>query len=255
MGYDLTGGGYYLVIPAPVAEDTHLRERSKLIYGRITQLAAATGYCYASNKALLEILSYEDPQTGVLSQITERTLQSSLAELRERGHISMDTGPVPTQDGTGTVIRRRIFIGQRLAENPAPSGGEENFTPEKTFTPGVKKFSPPYNSKNNTSKNKPPVSPIPVLDAIDAYIGDDPEYRAAFLGFLENRALMKKPVKTTRAISGIINRLRKVNQRETEIAMLDKATLHNWLSVFPLKEDELPATGAHVPPEEEVTYI
>lgn len=39
MGYDLTGGGYYLVIPAPVAEDTHLRERSKLIYGRITQLA------------------------------------------------------------------------------------------------------------------------------------------------------------------------------------------------------------------------
>ena len=54
---DVTRGGMYLVIPAAVAEDTRLRERSKLIYGRIVQLAASTGFCYASNQALLEILA------------------------------------------------------------------------------------------------------------------------------------------------------------------------------------------------------
>ena len=31
---DVTSGGMYLVIPASVAEDVRLRDRSKLIYGR-----------------------------------------------------------------------------------------------------------------------------------------------------------------------------------------------------------------------------
>lgn len=47
-------------------------------------------------------------------------------------------------------------------------------------------------------------------------------------------------MKTVRAISRIINRLRVVNCREVEIAMLDKATVNNWLDVYPLKPDELP---------------
>ena len=84
----ITQGGMYLVIPASVAEDVRLRERSKLIYGRIVQLASSTGFCYASNQALLEILSHEDPKTGEVSVITERTLQSVLAELRDRASSS-----------------------------------------------------------------------------------------------------------------------------------------------------------------------
>lgn len=156
---DMTRGGMYLVIPASVAEDVHLRERSKLIYGRIVQLASSTGFCYASNQALLDILAHEDPRTGETAVISERTLQSILAELRDRGHIHMDTGPVPVSSGEEPVIRRRIFVGRKLADMPPPQGGEENCTPANFCTPGVKKISPPFNSKNNTSKNIPPVVP------------------------------------------------------------------------------------------------
>lgn len=156
---DITRGGMYLVIPASVAEDVRLRERAKLIYGRIVQLASSTGFCYASNKALLEILAHEDPKTGETAVISERTLQSILAELRDRGHIHMDTGPVPSSAGGPPVVRRRIFVGRRLADMPPPQGGEENFTPEDFCTGGVKKISPHLNSKNNTSKTIPPLPP------------------------------------------------------------------------------------------------
>ena len=156
---DITRGGMYLVIPASVAEDIHLRERSKLIYGRIVQLAASTGFCYASNKALLDILAHEDPKTGEAAVISERTLQSILAELRDRGHIHMDMGPVPCSGGEGPVARRRIFIGQKLSEMPPSNGGEENCTPENFCTGGMKKSAPPFNSKNNTSKTIPPIIP------------------------------------------------------------------------------------------------
>lgn len=257
MAIDITQGGMYLVIPISVAGDCQLRERSKLVYGRIVQLAAATGYCYASNQALLEILTFEDPKTGVRSVISERTLQIILAELRDRGHIFMDNGPVPCSGGDDPVIRRRIFVGQRLADSPHVSGGEKNCTPAIFCTHGVKKISPPIICKNNTSKNnKPPISPAEVFQAIDEYIGDDPEYRAAFEGFLENRAAMKKPVRTARAVNAIINKLRRVNHRETEIAMLDKATVNNWLTVYPLKADELPeSTASKVQENEGVTYF
>ncbi len=156
---DITQGGMYLVIPASVAEDVHLRERSKLIYGRIVQLASSTGFCYASNKALLDILAHEDPKTGETAVISERTLQSILAELRDRGHIHMDAGPVPRSGGEPPVVRRRIFVGRRLADMPPPQGGKENCTPENFCTGGVKKTAPPLNSKNNTSKTIPPVVP------------------------------------------------------------------------------------------------
>lgn len=156
---DITRGGMYLVIPASVAEDVRLRERSKLIYGRIVQLASSTGFCYASNKALLAILAHEDPKTGETAVISERTLQNVLAELRDRGHIHMDTGPVPASSGDGYVVRRRIFVGRKLADMPPAQGGEENCTPENCCTQGVKKSAPPLNSKNNTSKNIPPIIP------------------------------------------------------------------------------------------------
>ena len=87
-------------------------------------------------------------------------------------------------------------------------------------------------------------------------IRQTPEYRDAFYGFLANRAAIKKPVKTVRAISRIINRLRVVNCREVEIAMLDKATVNNWLDVYPLKPDEMPkASSGRMEEQEGVEYF
>ncbi len=240
---DITYGGMYLVIPATVAEDVHLRERSKLIYGRIVQLASSKGFCYASNRALLEILTHVDPKTGEVSTISERTLQNILAELRDHGHIHMDTGPVPCSGEDRPVIRRRIFIGQKLAEIPPDEVGAENFTPENFCTQGVKKSAPPIYSKNNTRRNINPIVPKSVMEICGAYAGDDAELLDAILGLLENRAALPKPkpVQTARAMNGILRQLDKHSggDRLKKLALLEKATLSNWLTVYPLKDDEL----------------
>ena len=230
MASDLTGGGMYLVIPYAVAHDMRLSGRAKLLYGEIVRLASARGYCYASNEALLEVLTHEDPDTGAVGTITERTLQRLLAELKDRGHIHTDTGPVSNSKG-GETTMRRIFVGQKLAEKPQDLG--------------VTKMSPPIRSKKNI-KGSNPHTPVEVWDAIEAYLGGsdgDPEYREAIEALLRNRQAMGKPVRTRQAMNQIINRLRRVNQRETEIAMLGKAVELNWLTVYPLKPDELPETA------------
>lgn len=86
---------------------------------------------------------------------------------------------------------------------------------------------------------KAPKTPVYIWDCVASFVGDDPEYQAAFAGLLENREAMKEPVLTTRSINTIINKLRKVS-REEGIAMLDKAVERNWLTVYPLKADERP---------------
>lgn len=244
MASDLTGGGMYLVIPYAVAHDMRLSGRAKLLYGEIVRLASARGYCYASNEALLEVLTHEDPDTGAVGAITERTLQRLLAELKDRGHIHTDTGPVPNSSG-GETTMRRIFVGQKLAEKPQDSGVTKMSPPDKNVTPGVTKMSPPIRSKKNI-KGSNPHTPIEVWDAIEAYLGGsdgDPEYREAIEALLRNRQALGKPVRTRQAMNQILNRLRRVNQRETEIAMLGKAVELNWLTVYPLKPDELPETA------------
>lgn len=255
MSNDMTGGGLYLVIPYAVAHDVQLSMRAKLLYGEIVRLATSKGYCYASNKALMDVLTYEDPATGAINGVTERTLQRLLAELRDRGHIYTDTGRVPCTNGSSAVLRR-IFVGPRLAEPESDAGGDKIVTPPRqNCHPGGDKNVTPIKCKKNINRNNP-LTPCEVTDVIDAYIGDDPEYREAMEALLKNRRAMGKPIRTRQAMSMIINKLRKVNQRETEIAMLNKAVELNWLTVYPLKPDELPTgTGNRVVEEEGVTYV
>lgn len=244
MASDLTGGGMYLVIPYAVAHDMRLSGRAKLLYGEIVRLASARGYCYASNEALLEVLTHEDPDTGAVGTITERTLRRLLAELKDRGHIHTDSGPVPNSGG-GETTMRRIFVGQRLADQPQDLGGTKMSPPDKNVREGGTKMSPHIRSKKNIKGSNPP-TPHEVWDAVEAYLGGrdgDPEYWDAIEALLRNRQAMGKPVRTRQAMNQILNRLRRVNQRETEIAMLGKAVELNWLTVYPLKPDELPETA------------
>lgn len=158
-------------------------------------------------------------------------IRSGLKELLDVGYLVKEQ----THNEAGKFAGN-VYILQE--EAPPLSGNPTTGNPTTVF-PSTENPTLNNNKINNNKINNP-LPPNEVLDAINAYIGDDPEYRAAFDGFLANRAAMKKPVRTARAINAIINRLRKVNDREVEIAMLDKATVNNWLTVYALKEDELP---------------
>ena len=100
----------------------------------------------------------------------------------------------------------------------------------------------PANNVYKININKPPIVPREVLACVKEYAGEDQVLCDALVGLLENRAALKKPVKTVRAMKGILRDLHKHSggDRASELLMLDKATKSNWLTVYPLKADELP---------------
>lgn len=80
---------YYAVIPATVRYDKSLIPNAKLLYGEITALANANGYCWADNQYFME-----------LYEAAERTIQSWLKNLSSSGYITI----VQTDKG------RKIYV-------------------------------------------------------------------------------------------------------------------------------------------------
>ena len=236
---DLTAGGYYAVIPYPVLSDPGLKPRTKLLYGEIVRLSSATGFCYASNKYLIMVCTCVDPSTGAVNTITERTLQSMLAELADRGHIAMDTGAIPSAPGKSKT-GRRIFVGQGLLSKDLR--GEENFTPRKNLHPGGEKNFTPYNISKNKRGKEPPTpkrgnAPAGVADIISAFVGDDDRLMEAFDGFFEMRKRKGKPLTTERAAHLLLAKLEKLSSsRSVQAEILDQSTERSWTTVYQLKD-------------------
>lgn len=218
-------GGQFAIIWVDLLYEDSVPQSAKILFGEIYRLSDADGWCDASNEDFMDLLG-----------CSENTVRNLLKALSDIGQIRIQTEP--KRDGKGGTVRR-IFCGRKLAP---PDTGE--VPPKNCSTPKYLDGVPPKNCGStylkSNKKSNTPIAPVEVFQAIEEYIGDDLEYWDAFYGFLANRAAIKKPVKTVRAISRIINRLRVVNCREVEIAMLDKATVNNWLDVYPLKPDELP---------------
>ena len=234
-------GGQFAIIWVDLLYEDSVPQSAKILFGEIYRLSDADGWCDASNEDFMDLLG-----------CSENTVRNLLKALSDIGQIRIQTEP--KRDGKGGTVRR-IFCGRKLAP---PDTGE--VPPKNCSTPKYLEGVPPKNCGStylkSNKKSNTPIAPVEVFQAIEEYIGDDPEYRDAFFGFLANRAAIKKPVKTVRAISRIINRLRVVNCREVEIAMLDKATVNNWLDVYPLKPDEMPkASSGRMEEQEGVEYF
>lgn len=226
-------GGQFAIIPVELLYEDSVPATAKLLYGEIYRLANADGWCETSNKDFCELLG-----------CNENTVRNLLKALARVGQISIHTEPRHGETG-GTI--RRIFCGRRLAipdEGGCPQkivGG----TPKNVEGVPPKICGDTYTKSNN--KNIPPIVPHEILSLCEAYAGGDVELLGAILGLLENRAAAKKsPVKTTRAMNGILSKLDKLSGggRELKLALLEKATVSNWLTVFPLKPDEMPAHSA-----------
>ena len=173
-------------------------------------------------------------------------IRSGLSELLDIGYLVKEQS-----HDAGGKFAGNIFVLQEeapLSENPTTVEGQNaplsgNPIPEKPTTGKPSTENPTLIDKESKRKinktPKAPKTPVYIWDCVSSFVGDDPEYQAAFAGLLENREAMKEPVLTTRSINTIINKLRKVS-REEGIAMLDKAVERNWLTVYPLKTDERP---------------
>lgn len=111
--------GYYAVIPAQVRYDTELRPNAKLLYGELTALAGADGYCWASDKYFAELFG-----------LSAKTVSELIQSLRRRGYIRVEM----SANSRGT--ERHIYAGVFLV-SPASEGGipKNTDTPEKAETP------------------------------------------------------------------------------------------------------------------------
>ena len=105
-------------------------------------------------------------------------------------------------------------------------------------------------------EKRTPIAPKEVLDAACKYVGEDRELADALYGLLENRAKMRKPVQTLRSLNGILRELDKHSggDRFVKVAMLQKATTSNWLTVYALKSDEVSQRPASDGRQEGVWY-
>lgn len=157
-----------------------------------------------------------------------RNLEDSGYLLREQGHsetgqfsanlfVLYDEKIAPL---TGFPATGKPSTGKPLTENPTQINKE----------------------RIKERKNKPPIAPREVLDRVKESCGEDQELLDGIIALLENRAAIRKPVKTLRAINGILKDLSTYSggSRRTALAMLEQAVKRNWLTVYPLKPDELP---------------
>ena len=228
-------GGQFAIIWVDLLYEDSVPATAKLLYGEIYRLSNADGWCDASNEEFCDLLG-----------CSENTVRNLLKALERVGQISIHTEPCRSGKG-GTV--RRIFCGRRLAIPEEPgTGGTPKFleggTPKNLEGVPPKSCGDTYTKSN--SKVIPPIVPREILRLCEGYAGEDAQLLEAILGLLENRTAMKKAVKTARAMNGILNKLDKLSggDRGIKLALLDKATVSNWLTVFPLKPDELPSRPA-----------
>lgn len=229
---------YWGVVPGEVMHDRELTAAAKLLYLLLSTMAHRDGYCWPSNETL-----------GAELDLSKRRVRELLAKLQERGYIQVQ---VRRAEDTNQVERRYIYCGLFLDKKmPPPSGDDLPDPPAENCLPsGEKSPDPPAKSRRYLISRKdiyekiPPIVPREVYALCAEYAGEDGELLEAILGLLENRAAANKsPVKTTRAMNGILNKLDKLSggDRTMKLVLLEKATVANWLTVFPLKPDELPA--------------
>ena len=192
-------------------------------------------------------------------------IRGCLRQLEAAGYLLREQ-----QHGDHGHFARTTFVFQDQSPVPVPPLTEKPSTvkPSTVEPSPVNPTQVNKHSSKETLENTPIVptqkktSKIPdeIVSRIQEYAGDDAELKDAILGLVENRKAMKgdKAVKTVRAMNGILRELDNLSSgsRELKLRMLEKSITRNWLTVFPLRGDELPeAVRSQVVEEKGVRYI
>ena len=128
---------YYAVIPAEVRYDEQLKPNAKLLYGEISALIGADGFCYASNAYFSNLYG-----------LTDRTISDLISALKAGGYIHLEYN----RDPAGQILGRKIYI---KVSAPEEQPHEENFyTPGKSFREGIEENFQDTNLSNTVDKKK-----------------------------------------------------------------------------------------------------
>ncbi len=133
---DVERPGYYAVIPADVRYDENIPPNAKLLYGEISALIGAEGFCYATNSYFMKIYGFSDP-----------TISRLISSLEKHGYIKREL----ERDTSGQVVRRKIYLGVSIPEIQPPINFDTT-SPQKKGEGGIKNDG--YTNLSNTVKKK-----------------------------------------------------------------------------------------------------
>lgn len=135
--------GYIAIIPAVVRYDKDLKPSEKLLFGEISALMDAKGFCWASNKYFAE-----------LYDVAIETVSRWIAHLVKKGYVKSKI--VYAEDGK-TVIQRKLWaILPVLDEDEGPIDEKIKGIDEKIKTPLDEKIKTPIDEKvkENVTSNE-----------------------------------------------------------------------------------------------------
>lgn len=105
-----------------------------------------------------------------------------------------------------------------------------------------------YKHKQNKNTKKEREKKDQTYNEILDRLVEDENLKAAYLEFIKMRKLIKKPM-TNKALEMLIRKVDKLEPEsiERKIELLDNAVLHNWQSVYPLKDNDFAKDGGERP--------
>ena len=127
--------GYYAIIPADVRYDDRIPANAKLLYGEISALIGADGFCYASNQYFAKVYGMScDSITRLISK------------LEETGYLKREL----EKDKSGQVVRRKLYLSVSVPQMQPP----DNFagTPLQKSREGTCKKVGETNTSNTNKK-------------------------------------------------------------------------------------------------------
>lgn len=233
---DETRPGYYAIIPADVRYDDQIPANAKLLYGEISALIGAEGFCYASNSYFMRIYGFSDP-----------TITRLITQLEKAGHIKREM----ERDKAGQVTRRRIYLSVSVPEIHPPinfdttshqnqgEGGIKNDGYTNTSNTVLKE-----NKKEKAKGKKPePLTDEQLSDAVVAGIKAmaqpswTPEvknmlYRLVMVLYDPARVVKKaRPVRSQAGVDGTFRKLAQAGNPQAMINMLNDAIVGGWQGV------------------------
>ena len=253
--------GYYAIIPADVRYDDRIPANAKLLYGEISALIGAAGFCYASNQYFANVYGMScDSITRLISK------------LEEAGYIKREL----EKDKSGQVVRRKIFLSVSVPQLQPP----DNFagTPLQKSREGTCKKDGETNTSNTDKKeSKKKKSKAEAKETLT----DEQLWKAAADGIVgisadwwsrEQKNQIHKlvlevydpkrevrqahPIRTQRSVDLLFTNLRKRGGSDPEamIGLLSDVIQNGWQNVSAPKGNQKAAGLPVKPPAEERTY-
>lgn len=244
--------GYYAVIPADVRYDDQIPANAKLLYGEISALIGADGFCYASNSYFMKIYGFSDP-----------TVTRLITKLEDAGYIKR----VLDRDKTGQVVRRKIYLSVSMPDIQPPiifdTTSHQNCGEGTIKNDGYTNLSITNKRKDKKKKPEPltdeELRPI-VVDGISRLAGPDWTADAKndlfrwIMALYDPERVVKKanPVRSRLSVDGTFRKLAMSgNDPQVMIGMLCTAIEGGWQGV------QVPNKGKvanQKPKQEERTY-